>query len=437
MGNTKEKAMNTRYVLLLRCSRKGRRPMKPALIQTKVTLFMFAALAMLTFATARGVEAQTLPAPQIEFGGTEDYEAGGKQWTRYQLLLLNRSAYANELFAPAPDLPPCGTNQNSARTWVDIFNRQGRKRIYGFCSLKVSEDLANLWFAVEKGTPPPESVYLTITDRRSRTRATSNVLALSSPGLSTGATAPTDESPSSSPVAAAEGAADLPDLIVKEIVFDQSPSKIRVRVFNQGTSASASCHLALGSLIGNDPSLATNQRVWTIRIPALAAGKGISKVIDVAPLLQTNGPWRAIIDRSKAVAESNENNNSLRYPLSNPGAVTPNRRRPDLVIANFELTDPANGQVKVEVANNGGGNSGPCTLRLIVWEPGQFERKEAKTVFIKVQALHAVQTITVIAAAGVPIINTKYSMYIDIGNEVVETSDNNNRAEGEAGNFKP
>jgi hypothetical protein len=41
------------------------------------------------------------------------------------------------------------------------------------------------------------------------------------------------------------------------------------------------------------------------------------------------------------------------------------------------------------------------------------------------------------AAAGVPIINTKYSLYIDIGEDVAEADENNNRAEGEAGNFKP
>ncbi len=52
--------------------------------------------------------------------------ANGKQWTRYKLAILNRSVYANELFALAPDLPPCGDNKNSARTWVDIYNGQSK-----------------------------------------------------------------------------------------------------------------------------------------------------------------------------------------------------------------------------------------------------------------------------------------------------------------------
>ena len=227
------------------------------------------------------------------------------------------------------------------------------------------------------------------------------------------------------------------DLIVKEIVFEKSPSQIRVRVVNQGTEASAECYLALQSLVGTDVSLATKQRVWTIPVPALEAGKGFSNVIDVAPLTQTNGPWRATIDRSNTVAESNEKNNTLRYPNGNPGPVPPNYRRPDLVIAQFELTDPAHGQVVVEVANKGGGNAGPSTLRLIVWEPGKFEQQEAKTVFVKVRAIEAGGSVKFPVRVAVPIINTKYSMFIDISHEVAESNEDNNRAEGEAGNFKP
>ena len=232
-----------------------------------------------------------------------------------------------------------------------------------------------------------------------------------------------------------------PDLIVKEIVFEQSASMIRVRVLNQGAGPSSSCYLALQSLIGNDPSLGTKQRVWTIPIPGLAAGKGFSNVIDVSPLTQANGPWRATIDRSNTVAEANEGNNTLTYPLSNPGnpgPVPPKARRPDLIIANFELTDPVKGQVNVEVVNKGGGsNSAPCTLRLIVWKPGKFEQQEAKTVFVKVPAMHSGQSAKVMAVAGVPIINTRYSLFIDIGEAVTESNEDNNRGEGEAGNFKP
>lgn len=392
------------------------------------TSFMSSLLLAMLILPATFVQAQTLPAPQLVFAGTEDYQTNGKQWTRYKLALLNRSAYADELFEAAPNLPPCGTNQNSARTWVDIFNRQGRKRIYGFCALKGPAELGHLWFAIEKGSAPPESVYVTITDRRTNAKVVSNVLPLSSPVLST--SAPQDSSTGTD-------VSGQPDLVVKEIVFDQAPSQIRVRVLNQGTGAAGSCHLALQSMLRNDPVVPTKQRVWTIEIPPLAAGKGFSNVIDVTPLTQKDGPWRAMIDRSNVIAESNESNNTLAYPSGNPGPVPPDFRKPDLVIARFQLMDPSKGEVQVAVTNKGSGNAGPSTLRLIVWEPEKFEQKEAKTVFVKVQALHPGQTASVLVAAGVPIINTKYSLYIDIGEAVSESNENNNRGEGNAGNFKP
>ena len=229
---------------------------------------------------------------------------------------------------------------------------------------------------------------------------------------------------------------NVPDLIVKEIVFEKSPSKIRVRVMNQGTGASSECYLALQTKVGSDASLPTKQRVWTISVPALEARNGFSDVIDVSPLTQSNGPWSATVDRSNTVAESNETNNSLRY-TGNPRPIPPTRRGADLVIAHFELTSPADGLVVVEVANKGGGNAGPSKLRLIVWEQGKFEQQEAKTVFVDVRAIEAGGSVKLTVRAAVPIINTKYSMFIDISHDVAESNEDNNRAEGEAGNYKP
>ena len=113
---------------------------------------------------------------------------------------------------------------------------------------------------------------------------------------------------------------EAPDLVVTQIVFEQSPARIRVRVMNAGNAASTKGFLALTSLGGDDSSLSTKQRTWTIPIPALEAGKGFSNVIDVSPLTQTNGPWKATVDRSNTVKESNEENNSITYPqVINPG----------------------------------------------------------------------------------------------------------------------
>ena len=41
--------------------------------------------------------------------------------------------------------------------------------------------------------------------------------------------------------------------------------------------------------------------------------------IDVSPLTQANGPWRATVDRSNTVKESNESNNSLIFPPNSAG----------------------------------------------------------------------------------------------------------------------
>jgi hypothetical protein len=107
-----------------------------------------------------------------------------------------------------------------------------------------------------------------------------------------------------------------PDLVVTEIIFEQSSAKVRVRVMNIGSGASTICFLALVSGAGDDdPSLATQKRVWSVAVPALEPGKGFSTVIDVSPLTQINGPWTAIVDRSDAVKESNETNNSLTHPI--------------------------------------------------------------------------------------------------------------------------
>lgn len=116
----------------------------------------------------------SLPKPKIRVTGSEDYVGSdGKPYTRYRIEVTNRSVYPDALFAPAPDLPACGINTNSSRTWVDLKDQNG-VRLYGFCALARAADLADLWFAMPRGTPPPSCVSVTLTDRRCRLTATSN-----------------------------------------------------------------------------------------------------------------------------------------------------------------------------------------------------------------------------------------------------------------------
>jgi hypothetical protein len=114
-----------------------------------------------------------LPAPALVFTGTEDYTAGGVEYTRYKLAVSNSDSFPNEIFAAAPDLPPCGNNTNSSRTWVDIFDN-ANNRLYGFCALGSSDDLNSIWFSLPKGTAPPLSVHIVLTDRACETEYTSN-----------------------------------------------------------------------------------------------------------------------------------------------------------------------------------------------------------------------------------------------------------------------
>lgn len=115
-----------------------------------------------------------LPNPILVFTGLEEYEAGGKQWTRYRYAVDNLAEYPNEMFAAAPELPPCGKNTKSSRTWVDIYE-QGGKRLYGFCALKGRDGLGSLWFAIERGVVPPSWIYVELHDRKTNTKYKSNL----------------------------------------------------------------------------------------------------------------------------------------------------------------------------------------------------------------------------------------------------------------------
>ncbi len=115
-----------------------------------------------------------LPNPVLYLTGVEPYTANGKQWIRYKYNVDNSSVYPAAMFAAAPSLPPCGTNTNSSRTWVDIFDSRG-KRLYGFCALSKPESLNGIWFSVEEGTVPPSYVYIEMNDRETNQKYKSNL----------------------------------------------------------------------------------------------------------------------------------------------------------------------------------------------------------------------------------------------------------------------
>jgi len=124
------------------------------------------------------IEALAMPMPALRFKGTENYTIGAAHWVRYKLAVLNWAHFPAPLFTPAPALPPCGANPNSARAWVDIHNGTAPyARIYGFCALGSPSDLKTLWFAMPEGTPPPNLVFIKITDRQTGEVKSSNRVA--------------------------------------------------------------------------------------------------------------------------------------------------------------------------------------------------------------------------------------------------------------------
>ena len=118
-----------------------------------------------------------LPDPELSFIGTEDYVVDGQEMTRFRLSVTNRSAFPDALFTPAPHLPPCGLNTDSSRMWVRIYDDQDQY-LYGFCALSTSEDLNSIWFAIPKGSIPPNAVYIELIDRECDTTYTSNAVNL-------------------------------------------------------------------------------------------------------------------------------------------------------------------------------------------------------------------------------------------------------------------
>ena len=141
-----------------------------------------ALVACVLLAVAASVNAQPtnptppapLPNPVLYLTGVEYYSANGRDFTRYKYGVDNFKAYPDTLFAASPTLPPCGTNTNSSRSWVDFFDSRG-KRLYGFCALRSAADLNKIWFALETGVIPPSYVYIEISDRSTNMKYKSNL----------------------------------------------------------------------------------------------------------------------------------------------------------------------------------------------------------------------------------------------------------------------
>lgn len=117
---------------------------------------------------------QRSPNPILVFVGADYSTRDGKEITRYLYEVFNRDAYPAQMFAAAPGLPPCGTNANSSRTWIDLYDQRGQ-RLNSFCAITKPGDLTGIWFALESNVIPPSYIYIEMTDRQTNTKYKSNL----------------------------------------------------------------------------------------------------------------------------------------------------------------------------------------------------------------------------------------------------------------------
>lgn len=129
----------------------------------KTKILFLAATAVLTGLAAMA-SAQDMPKPKLRFVSVTDTVNNGYKLKLYEIEVINREDFDNELFMPSPALPPCGKNTKASRTWVNIYNEKGA-RIYGYCAMNANSELASIKFMVEAGKPQPKKIFVDLVDR--------------------------------------------------------------------------------------------------------------------------------------------------------------------------------------------------------------------------------------------------------------------------------
>jgi len=117
-----------------------------------------------------------IPDPRLVLDSAVARNVGGPPHL-YDLSVRNWSSFPDELFAPSPELPPCGLNTSASRSWVDIFDESGNF-LFGFCSFRAASNLNQLYVPVNER---PVRVYITITDRLTNQVYTSNLVNIPAP----------------------------------------------------------------------------------------------------------------------------------------------------------------------------------------------------------------------------------------------------------------
>lgn len=122
-----------------------------------------------------------LPKPELQYLGPRRLMLRGLALVRHVFAVANWQAYDKALFAPAPDLPPCGQNANAARTWVDLLDGATGAQIFNHCAFTGPENLQGISHSFGRDGAPPAKVALRMTDRKTGRRVTSDPIPLRRP----------------------------------------------------------------------------------------------------------------------------------------------------------------------------------------------------------------------------------------------------------------
>jgi hypothetical protein len=114
--------------------------------------------------------------PELALMGAVTETIGGKQFSVTKLTIVNWEKFSPRFFKAAPELPPCGKNKNSARSWLTIHRQDNGEQIYGYCAMKSPADLKDFSYATPEGETPPLEVFVLLTDRATKTVYQSNCI---------------------------------------------------------------------------------------------------------------------------------------------------------------------------------------------------------------------------------------------------------------------
>lgn len=107
---------------------------------------------------------QSMPKPKLKLVGVTDGMNNGFAVKVYELEVVNRVEISDEFFIAAPALPPCGTNADSSRTWINLYDEKS-VRIYGWCTIRTNGELASLRFMMRAADNPPKKLFIDLMDR--------------------------------------------------------------------------------------------------------------------------------------------------------------------------------------------------------------------------------------------------------------------------------